>query len=245
VYLSRDEIDAARLQLLVAEPSFRDLGDSGWKLLAGTGEEVHRLRQLLSDRPAGARFQVLGKPEVTLFGAAVELTARQLEIIAILANVADGVALGPLAVALYGDRAVLSTAKAAVSRLRNSIPLTSRPYQIGVPYRADFLDLMEHLEQGRVRQALSLYRGPLLPNSEAPAVVELREHIAESLRQAVLASGDHEAMLELAKRTDSQDLELLEAAERHMPQNDPQSPLLRARIRQIRRDWGSDDDVNR
>jgi len=96
-----------------------------------------------------------------------------------------------------------------------------------------------------VRQALSLYRGPLLPDSEAPAVVELREYIDESLRQAVLASGDHEAMLELAKRTDDQDLELLEAAARHMPQNDPQSPLLRARIRQIRRDWGSDDEFNR
>ena len=245
VHLTRGETDAARLQMLVAEPSFRDLGDSGWKLLAGTAEEVHRLRQLLSDRPAGARFLVLGKPEITLYGAAIELTARQLEIIAILANETDGMALGALAVALYGDRAVLSTAKAAVSRLRNSIPLTSRPYQIGVPFGADFLDLMEHLEQGRVRQALSLYRGPLLPDSEAPAVVELREHIAESLRQAVLASGDHEAMQELAKRTDSQDLELLEAAERLVPQNDPQSPLLRARIRQIRRDWGSDEDVNR
>ncbi|MFU8888146.1 MAG: hypothetical protein ACNA8N_06075, partial [Trueperaceae bacterium] len=132
-----------------------------------------------------------------------------------------------------------------VSRLRSTIPLTSRPYRIAVPFRADFLDLIEHLEQGRVRQALTLYRGPLLPDSEAPAVVELREYIDESLRQAVLASGDHEAMLELAKRTDDQDLELLEAAARHMPQNDPQSPLLRARIRQIRRDWGSDDEFNR
>jgi len=104
---------------------------------------------------------------------------------------------------------------------------------------------MEHLEQGRVRQALSLYRGPLLPESVAPAVVELREHIDESLRQVVLESGDYEAMLELAKRTDDQDLELLEVAARHMPPNDPQSPLLRARIRQVRRDWGSEDEFNR
>jgi tetratricopeptide (TPR) repeat protein len=245
VYLSRNEIDRARQLLLTAEAGCCELGDSGWKLLAGTGEEVRRLKQLLTDRPAGAWFHVLGRREVTLFGTQVELTARQLEIVVILAHVPDGMALGPLAVALYGDRAVLSTAKAAVSRLRSTIPLTSRPYQIAVPFRADFLDLMEHLQQGRVRQALSLYRGPLLPDSESPAVVELREHIDESLRQAVLASGDHEAMLELAKRTDDQDLELLEAAASHMPQNDPQWPLLRARIRQIRRDWGSDDDFNR
>ncbi len=120
------------------------------------------------------------------------------------------------------------------------IPLTSRPYKIAVPFRADFLELMAFLEQGRVRQALNLYRGQLLPSSEAPAVVELREHVDESLRQAVLSSGDHEAMLELANRTGSRDLELLEAAASHMSPNDPQSPLLRARIRQIQRDWGSD-----
>ncbi|MFO8149601.1 MAG: hypothetical protein R6T93_04865 [Trueperaceae bacterium] len=244
-HLLRDEEEQARQALLVAGSACGELGDSGWKLLAGTGEEVHRLRQFLTDTPSGARFLMLGKPEVKLFSLGLELTARQLEIIVILASSRSGLALGALAVALYGDRAVPSTAKAAVSRLRSTIPLTSRPYQIAVPFRADFLDLMEHLAQGQVRQALSLYRGPLLPDSEAPAVVELREHIDESLRQAVLASGDHEAMLELAKRTDDQDLELLEAAARHMPQNDPQSPLLRARIRQIRRDWGSDDDFNR
>jgi tetratricopeptide (TPR) repeat protein len=244
-HLSRGDEDRARQILLLASSACRELGDSGWKLLAGTSESVHRLRQFLTDTPAGARFQVLGKPEVKLFGLGLDLTARQLEIMVVLAHARDGLTLGALAVAIYGDRAVLSTAKAAVSRLRNSIPLTSRPYQIGVPFRADFLDLMEHLEQGRVRQALSLYRGPLLPDSEAPAVIELREHIDESLRQAVLASGDHEAMLELAKRTDDQDLELLEAAARHIPQNDPQLPLLRARIRQIRRDWGSDDDGER
>jgi tetratricopeptide (TPR) repeat protein len=245
LHLLRDDEEQARQTIMVAGTACDELGDSGWKLLAGTSAAVHRLRQFVTDAPAGARFLVLGKPEVKLFGLNLELTARQLEIIVILAHSAGGLALGALAVALYGDRAVVSTAKAAVSRLRSTIPLTSRPYQIAVPFRADFLDLMEHLQQGRVRQALSLYRGPLLPDSEAPAVVELREHIDEALRQAVLASGDHEAMLELANRTDDQDLELLEAAASHMPQNDPQWPLLRARIRQIRRDWGSDDDFNR
>jgi hypothetical protein len=173
------------------------------------------------------------------------LTKCNADCVAVIATSRQGLNLERLALALYGDHGAVGTAKARVSRLRNYIPLTSRPYQIAVPFRADFLDLMEHLEHGRVRQALSLYRGPLLPESEAPAVVELRAHIDESLRQAVLASGDHEAMLELAKRTDDEDLELLEAAARHMPPNDPQSPLLRARIRQIRRDWGSDDDFNR
>ncbi len=132
------------------------------------------------------------------------------------------------------------TLKALISRLRGTIPVESRPYRLGVPFRADFLELLEHLKRGHVRQALNLYKGPLLPESEAPAVVELREHIDEALRQAVLESGDAEAMIELANRTGAGDLELLETALEYVPQNDPQSPLLRARIRQVRRDWEAD-----
>jgi hypothetical protein len=140
--------------------------------------------------------------------------------------------------------------KALISRLRGTIPVESRPYRLAVPYRADFLELLEHLKRGHVRQALNLYKGPLLPESESPAVVELREHIDESLRQAVLESGDAEAMIELANRTETEDLELLETALEFVAHNDPQSPLLRARIRQVRRDWEADgadrgDRVNR
>lgn len=130
--------------------------------------------------------------------------------------------------------------KALISRLRGTIPVESRPYRLAVPYRADFLELIELLKRGQVRQALNLYKGPLLPESESPAVVELREHIDEALRQAVLESGDAEAMIELANRTGTEDLELLETALEFVPQNDPQSPLLRARIRQVRRDWEAD-----
>jgi len=238
-HLLREEEAEARKLLMLAEPHCRELGDSGWKLLVGSGETVSRLRGLLAEGPSELRIHAFGVPEVSLYGVRTELTNRQMETLVILASSGAGAGLAALAVALYGDRAVAGTAKAAVSRLRNTIPLTSRPYKIAVPFRADFLDLMAYLGQGRVRQALNLYRGPLLPASAAPAVVELREHIDESLRQAVLASGDHEAMLELANRTDSQDLELLEAAASYMSPNDPQSPLLRARIRQVQRDWGS------
>ncbi len=238
-HLSQGREEDARRLLVLAEPHCRELGDTGWKLLVGSVEALGRVMRLLGSGPSEIRIHALGLPQVFLYGLQAELTNRQMEILVILASTGSGTGLAALAVALYGDRAVVGTAKAAVSRLRTTIPLTSRPYKIAVPFRADFLDLMSHLEQGRVRQALKLYRGSLLPASEAPAIVELREHIDESLRQAVLASGDHEAMLELSNRTDAQDLELLEAAASYMPPNDPQSPLLRARIRQIQRDWGS------
>ncbi|MBW6454336.1 MAG: hypothetical protein K0A98_00490 [Trueperaceae bacterium] len=245
VKLSQGDLIGARRALQTGNPGLKGLGQSGWQLLSASGTKLDEMLALYRGESASLGLSFLGDTVYT-FGADVDrLTKQNAECVAVIATSRQDLNLERLAIALYGEDGSVGTAKARVSRLRSTIPLTSRPYRIAVPFRADFLDLIEHLEQGRVRQALSLYRGPLLPDSEAPAVVELREYIDESLRQAVLASGDHEAMLELAKRTDDQDLELLEAAARHMPQNDPQSPLLRARIRQIRRDWGSDDEFNR
>jgi tetratricopeptide (TPR) repeat protein len=218
-----------------------ELGDTGWRLLGGMGDSIRHVRELATSAPRGLSLCVLGPPSATLFAEPVSLTLRQLEILAVLADNPAGVSLEALAGRIYGDRGIEGTTKAAVSRLRNQVPLTSRPYQIAVPVRADFIELMDHLRCGRVRQALSLYRGQVLPGSEAPAIIEIRERVDESLRQAVLRSGDAEAMLDLASRTDADDLELLEEAFNHVPKNDPQSHLLRARIRQVRRDWGSDD----
>jgi hypothetical protein len=245
VRLSQEDTIGARQALQMGVPGLKGLGRSGWRLVFSWGSELDDIVSLYRGEGVMLELSFLGGTQYTIGSDAQRLTKRNAECITVIAASRKSLNLERLSIALYGDHGSIGTAKALVSRLRSTIPLTSRPYQIAVPFRADFLDLMEHLQQGRVRQALSLYRGPLLPDSEAPAVVELREHIDEALRQAVLASGDHEAMLELANRTDDQDLELLEAAASHMPQNDPQWPLLRARIRQIRRDWGSDDDFNR
>ena len=237
--ISRDDVLGAKKALHLGSPGLDGLGRSGWRLVSSNGDDVDMMTALFRGHDADAHLQFLGVSACTRGSATRSLTLRNAECAAVIASSRQGLNLEQLSLALYGDSGSDGTAKARVSRLRNTIPLTSRPYKIAVPFRADFLELMAYLEQGRVRQALNLYRGPLLPSSEAPAVVELREHVDESLRQAVLSSGDHEAMLDLANRTDTQDLELLEAAASHMPPNDPQSPLLRARIRQIQRDWGS------
>lgn len=246
VKLAKDDQIGARRAIRMGAPGLKGLGRSGWRLISTTNRNMESVEALFRDGDVTFGFRFLGGSTLLSVDSAEEImTLRNAECVVALAVSRRSMNLERLALALYGDHGSVGTAKARISRLRSTIPLASRPYRIGVPFRADFLELMEHLEQGRVRQALTLYRGPLLPDSDAPAVVELREHIDESLRQAVLASGDHEAMLELAKRTDDQDLELLEAAERRMPPNDPQLPLLRARIRRIRRDWGTDDDFHR
>jgi hypothetical protein len=240
--LERGDIAGAIRALDSGYVGLRELGVSGWHLLAPRDSDVARLRALLlgdGDQPQ-ARLSLLGASGLRVGQKEVRLTSRNAECLSVIASRPEGVTLDQLTIHLYGERGSTGTAKALVSRLRSTIPLTSRPYKIGVPVRADFLELIEHLKRGRVRQALSLYRGQLLPESVAPAIVELREQIDESLRQAVLRSGDAEAMLELVNRTDAGDLELLEEAYRHLPKNDPQSPLLRARIRQVRRDWAAE-----
>jgi hypothetical protein len=233
-------------------PGVRQLGLVGWRLLGGILEEdeIRTLWRKFNRVEQDLELEFLGFTGVLLRNTAVALSLRHSECVAVLASNPQGLTGEQLATALYGDDAVSGTMKALISRLRGTIPVESRPYRLAVPYRADFLELLEHLKRGHVRQALNLYKGPLLPESESPAVVELREHIDESLRQAVLESGDAEAMIELANRTETEDLELLETALEFVAHNDPQSPLLRARIRQVRRDWEADgadrgDRVNR
>jgi tetratricopeptide (TPR) repeat protein len=229
--------------LSIGRIGIKQLGYTGWQLAGGvlSASEIRRLWNIFNRSDQALEIEFLGAKRLRLHGASVDVSTRHAECVTILASEEAGLTGERLALALYGDGAVDGTLKALISRLRSTIPIQSRPYRLAVTYQADFLDLLEHLKRGRVRQALNLYKGPLLPTSDAPAVVELREHIDEALRQAVLASGDAEAMIELANRTDAGDLELLETAYDHLPQNDPQSPLLRARIRQIRRDWDAED----
>jgi len=239
VRLGRGDEAGASEALQTGEGGLRELGTMGWRLLSGGFAGLDALRALFLGDDVELQLDFLGAPSFSQGARSRSLTLRSAECLAAIAAKPEGLTLEQLSLCIYGEYGSLGTAKALVSRLRSTIPLTSRPYKIAVPFRADFLELLDHLRLGHVRQALNLYGGPMLPESEAPAIVELREHIDEALRQAVLASGDAEAMLELAKRTGAEDLELFETAERFMKKNDPQAPLLRARIRQIRRDWGS------
>jgi tetratricopeptide (TPR) repeat protein len=238
--LDRGDTHGAMRALQDGQPGLIELGMSGWRLLAGDSDTAERVRTLWGDRgqPVVGLF-VLGAPFLTIGSRKVQLTQRHAECLAAIADSAQGLSLEQLTLCLYGDGGTVGTAKALVSRLRRTVPVTSRPYKIGVPFRADFLDVIELLRRGEVRQAIKLYRGPLLPTSDAPAIVELRERVEEYLRQAVLASGDAHAMLDFMNRWGTGDLELLEESLRHLPKNDPKLPLILAQISQIQREWSS------
>ena len=54
------------------------------------------------------------------------------------------------------------------------------------------------LRRGAHRVALDIYRGPVLPASEAPGVVNLRERVSTLLREALRTDGRAEALLQYA-----------------------------------------------
>jgi tetratricopeptide (TPR) repeat protein len=219
--------------------SLRELGFTGWTLLGGHDPEITLLYRLFHGQDTELELRFLGEPRVTLKGLPVELGLRQQEILAMLAAKPGGLHADRLGLEVYGEAAHLSTLKAIVSRLRQIVPIENKPYRIGLNVWADFVEVERLLEVGKTREALSLYRGPLLARSDAPGIAEMREHLDEGIRRSVLASGDVEAMLELAKRSEH-DLELYDAALERVPATDPRFPLLRARRDQIQRSWQRD-----
>jgi hypothetical protein len=178
----------------------------------------------------------LGGSEARLQGKPLSLRQSFCELLATLVLHPEGLSAEQLLLQMYGEEGSASNLKAAISKLRRKVPIASWPYRLELAVWADFVELEQHLREGRVRQAVSLYRGPLLPGSDRPGIVEAREMLEEQLRQAVLTSGDAEALLELAERL-GEDLQLWEAALGALPSADPRLPLVRAHFERIRRAW--------
>jgi hypothetical protein len=200
--------------------------------LARVVEHEVRLQHSASGvRSPALELQVLGEPQAALDGMSLRLTQRQFEILTILC-VAGTATLGDLHARLYGDRPVaVATLKAEMSRLRRVLggQLTSRPYRVSVPYRVDAVQLLDRLDRGDVEGAALLYRGQLLPASEAPFVQDHRHHLDVALRTALLLRGDAAAVLRY-NAVHPYDVEVLEQIQGRASADDPLVPALTARL---------------
>ena len=180
----------------------------------------------------------LGGCHALLEGAPLELRLSYAEILALLALHPNGLSLGELA-AHYRDSVSLSTVKSTLSRLREIVPLASKPYRIAVEWTADFVRLVELVRSGMVAQALELYQGPLLPGSASPGIEEYRTVVEETLRAAVLDHGDGPLVFNLAERL-GDDLEVWEAARDRLLPGDSRKVIAEAQVRRLQRDYGLD-----
>lgn len=183
-------------------------------------------------------LRCLGRADLTVDGISVQVSPRQAEILALLTLRPCGYSAGELRLALYGDRQVSnSTLKAEISRLRRMIGggIAAQRYVLTSQVWCDAAEVLRHLSCGQTIAAIDKYRGPLLPDSEAPGIVDWRDRIQVAVREAALQCNDPDAAITLGERIDS-DPELYEHALNKLPPKDRRAPLVAGRLHVARRD---------
>ncbi|GGR04026.1 hypothetical protein [Deinococcus ruber] len=234
-YLQQRQRDQAVAALARVEPYLQELGDSGRLLLGGPLTLFADVWNLTAP-PAGLSLQLLGSAEVRWADRTLKLQRRQLEMLVLMTLRPEGLGGDRFVSLLYRDElAARSSLKAGLSRLRDLIPIGSQPYRLLTPVRADFVEVMSLLQAGQVAEAVRRYAGPLLPDSDAPGIVEYRELLDETLKRAVIAHRDPALLTHLASVL-RDDLEIWEAAADRMTTHDPQRPLALSRIQQLRQE---------
>jgi hypothetical protein len=159
----------------------------------------------------GPGLTALGRDEArfTVEGRGLRLSRRHSEILVLLARHPEGLTGDELLCALYEDESVTPvTLRAEMARLRGVLGpglLASRPYRLTVQVESDVDAVERRLRSGAVTAAAALYPGPLLPASQAPAVVRLRRRLSDGLRTALIARRDPDLLADWAHATWGED----------------------------------------
>lgn len=191
--------------------------------------------------PAGdpvVELLVLGRSRGVLRGAGppVELSPRHTDLLlslAVAAQQGQGRHAEQLAVECWDAEVPSLTVRAEMHRLRRILPgslVSSRPYQLAHPIRVDALDVLGLLRRGAHRQALELYRGPLLPRSSAPATAALRDRVTRHVRQALVAHAHVDLLVEFADTVDGDDPAVWQAVLDRLPSPSPRHTEARLRL---------------
>ncbi|MGW4561102.1 GAF domain-containing protein [Streptomyces sp. NPDC004561] len=165
-----------------------------------------QLALLAPPRPAADTpfLSVLGRDEagLALAGGRIRLSRRHSEIVLLLSRHPEGLTGDELLCALYADESVTPvTLRAELARLRRLLGpgvLASRPYRLTAAVESDATVVERRLESGGLTKAAEAYTGPLLPGSQAPAIVRLRDRIADGLRTALIAHRDPDLLADWA-----------------------------------------------
>lgn len=235
-FMCRGDVDSASRVLLANVGLLEQLSSSGWVLLGARHKRLKDVQTLFHQCRSSAQIKMLQARHIRLDDERIELTLKQGEIVALLALHPGGLTCERLHDLQSGGLGESNTTKVAVSRLRKELPVSTSPYRLTVPFKADFIEVSKLLDAGELQKALNLYTGALLPESDAPAIVEHRQYLEESLRQAALDSKDSDALIQLGTVLDD-DLEIWLAARAHLPPGDYRGSAISARIRRIQAGW--------
>jgi GAF domain len=200
----------------------------------------------LSRPPAdGIHLQALGRPDivVTSDNRSFRLSPRHSEILVVLAGHEEGLSGDELAILLYPGDVTSSTLRAEMVRLRALLgghALGSRPYRLTCDISSDWAAVSAQLAAGDLAGALRLYRGPLLPHSEAPGVVRQREDLHGWLRATILADGRQELLVSWTQsRWGADDLEMWRRQCAVLPATSPLRPRAEAAAERLETEFGA------
>ena len=206
-------------------------------------------------KPAGPNslyrnsLQLLGRDQALLSidGRTVALSARHSEILALLSTHPGGLNAGELGALLYAKDASTMTLRAEMVRLRKvlqelnpgAVP-ESRPYRLPLDLVPDAGQVLNCLQRGAHRIALEIYRGAVLPRSEAPGIVELRARVSALMREALLTDGSAESLLKYAELPEARDdVEVRLAALKLLPPRSPKRTAVVADLERLDRELGA------
>jgi hypothetical protein len=188
-------------------------------------------------------LQLLGRDQALLSieGKSVVLSARHSEILALLGSHPDGLSAEELSVLLYPGDGSTMTLRAEMVRLRKvlqqlnpaAVP-ESRPYKLTMDLVPDSGQVLNCLQRGAHRIALEIYRGALLPKSEAPGIIELRDRVSSLMREAVLTDGSAETLLKYAELPEAKnDVGVRLAALKLLPARSPKRAAVVADVERL------------
>ncbi|WP_329521328.1 helix-turn-helix domain-containing protein [Spirillospora sp. NBC_01491] len=184
-------------------------------------------------RPLTLSLLGTDQPSARLDGRQVPLTLRHAEILALLALHPQGLNADRLSWHLYGEDGSPVTVRAEIHRLRGQLAglVQAKPYRLACTLvDADFLTVRRLLDEGDVSSAVRLYRGELLPRSDAPAIRAERDELAVGVRGHVLDLGGPGSLWAYAQTDPGRsDLEVLERLRSVLPAGDPRLAAVASR----------------
>lgn len=180
-------------------------------------------------------LNLLGRHDIIYDGQALKLSSQSQELLVLLSLHPEGLSGQQLSYLLYNDPKQTKNLKVAISKLRKNIPIRSQPYQLHVNLKADYLKIEPLIAEHQLEDAVRLYQGALLPNSDISTIINYQENLEESLRETVLASKNPDFLCKLASSI-KDDLELWEAAEK-LELEATKKAWLASKSAQTRQDW--------
>jgi hypothetical protein len=224
-------------------------GRSARTSITGPGGPVRRdpaAPAINQDRLPVLTLEALGRDRarVTLRGREFVLSQRHSEILVLLAMHPAGMTGEQLAIALYGDAGKPATARAEISRLKRLLGgcVRTDPYRLEAILESDLAAVRRLLHDGRVDEAAEMYRGPVLPRSEAPAVADVRNELEGWTRRAVVASEDIDALWTwLRSPSGEDDIQGWKRFLSSLPHEDGRRGLAAARLERLRPLFGVPD----